>query len=700
MVIQFSSSALARLFLAVLWAVVSAWLGASTGAVAQTAPAQAAVPAEVFFRDANVGEALLSPSGKRLALTTAQGGKRFALFVYDLVEQGGVTQVAHFSNADVRSVIWLDDARLLFSALDYSEGSGTPNGAPGLFVVGADGNGLRALINRKAIRVVAGSGASRALDWNHVLLSVPLPHGDEANSEIIIGKLQANADGGAPNVVPLVLNVNTGRTRNPGFNAPSGAVAWKFNSRSEPRVVFTQDGNKRAAYWRGPEDTEWRKLVEGDLISMPFTPHTVDDSGNLYVTRNEGPEGTRALVRYDFATNAPATKALVAPAGFDFSGSLILERGSGEAQGVRVVTDAETTVWLDETRQQIQRAVDEKFTARVNRISCRRCGEPDAVALVWSYSDRDPGRLVVYRPNPTAGQTQWQGIAAVRSGVDPSLMARVGFQRIQARDGRDLPVWITSPPGVASTKPAPTVVLVHGGPWVRGNTWRWEPMAQFLASRGYLVLEPEFRGSSGYGDAHFKAGWKQWGQSMQDDVADALLWAQKQGLASDRACIAGASYGGYSTLMGLVRHPDLYRCGLAWVAVTDLQLFVSGSWWIGDDISELGRKYALPEMVGSVDKDADMIAKNSPILLASQIKAPLMLAFGEADLRVPLAHGTRLREALQKLGRDPEWITYPGEGHGWAKPETRLDFARRVEQFLAKHLAPEGATKAAATTAP
>jgi dipeptidyl aminopeptidase/acylaminoacyl peptidase len=138
--------------------------------------------------------------------------------------------------------------------------------------------------------------------------------------------------------------------------------------------------------------------------------------------------------------------------------------------------------------------------------------------------------------------------------------------------------------------------------------------------------------------------------------------------------------------MGLVRHPELYRCGVAWVAVADLQLLVSGNWWIGDDLSEVTRKYAIPELVGSADKDADMIANNSPILLASHIKAPLMLAFGEADLRVPLAHGTRLRDALQKLNRDPEWVTYDGEGHGWAKLETRLDFARRMEAFLAKHL--------------
>jgi dipeptidyl aminopeptidase/acylaminoacyl peptidase len=169
-------------------------------------------------------------------------------------------------------------------------------------------------------------------------------------------------------------------------------------------------------------------------------------------------------------------------------------------------------------------------------------------------------------------------------------------------------------------------------------------------------------------------------------VADALLWARKEGLANDRACIAGGSYGGYSTLMGLVRHPDLYRCGAAWVAVTDLELYVSGSIWIRDNISDVARKFSTPQMVGSTDTDAELISRNSPVLLASEIKAPLFLAFGEEDERVPLAHGKRLREALRKQSREPEWVTYPGEAHGWAMQETRLDFARRLETFLGKHL--------------
>ena len=211
-------------------------------------------------------------------------------------------------------------------------------------------------------------------------------------------------------------------------------------------------------------------------------------------------------------------------------------------------------------------------------------------------------------------------------------------------------------------------------------------MEQFLASRGYLVISPDFRGSQGYGQAHFEAGWKQWGQAMQDDVADAMLWAQAQGLADQRVCIAGAGYGGYSTLMGLVRHPKLYRCGVAWVAVTDPFLMLEGSWWVRDDTRDSDRRYSLPQMVGDAKLDADMLTSVSPVAQAHKIRAPLLLGFGEADLRVPLAHGKRLREAMQKVGRDPQWVTYPDEGHSWRLPQTRTDFARRMETFLSEHL--------------
>ena len=335
--------------------------------------------------------------------------------------------------------------------------------------------------------------------------------------------------------------------------------------------------------------------------------------------------------------------------------------------------------------QALQAQADARFQDRVNQLDCRRCGQVDERVLLFSYSDRDPGQYWLIEN----GGKRWRALARVQPGIDPAAMARMSLHRVAARDGRSLPVWLTQPQGPG---PHPAVVLVHGGPWVRGGHWRWRGEAQFLASRGYVVIEPEFRGSAGYGDAHWRAGLQQWGLAMQNDVADALLWAQQQGLASSEACIAGGSYGGYSTLMGLIRHPELYRCGIAWAAVADLRLFLQGSFWVDDDIAPLARSHGLKRLVGDVETHAAQLDATSPVLQAQRIKAPLLLVHGDADRRVPLAHAERLREAMQAAGREPEWVVYKGEGHGWRLQRNALDFAQRMERFLGQHLKAAGAS--------
>ncbi len=585
---------------------------------AQAAAATNPPAAEEFFREADIAEAVLSPSGQRLAITSGRGGTRVGLFVIDLAKASKPRAVAQYEDADIETVRWVNDDILIFSATDYSQGSGSPDGWPGLYSASADGGRVRALVKRKRPFLIDGDLGSRALDWNHLLLSVPSLRAGESNEEVLVGQFTLDKDYLITNIHPIWLNVRTGLSRSTGFTPPPGAVKWRFDSVGEPRLVFTRKGAQRAVFWRGPGRTDWQLVVEGDLIDMPFEPHSVDDVGNLYVLHKDGPDALQTLARFDFDRKTISKPLLVTP-GFDFDGQLLTAPGGGPAQGVRVYIDAETTVWFDEGMKRLQAVVDQRLPGRVNRVSCGQCARSDATALVRSYSDREPGQLWVYRPKPSEGQPQWQAVARVMPGIDARQMAAVDFQRIKARDGRDLPVWLTLPRGVSPGKPAPAVVLVHGGPWARGGYWVWDPMKQFLASRGYLVIEPEFRGSTGYGDAHYRAGWKQWGQAMQNDMADALLWAQQQGLASSRACIAGASYGGYSTLMGLVRHPDLYRCGVAWAAVTDLSLHVKGSWWVTDDINDLNRQHIIPEMVGDAEKDAAMIAANSPVLLADKI---------------------------------------------------------------------------------
>ncbi len=655
---------------------------ATSSAPAASAPL---LPAAAFFKNPDVLDAQLSPSGTHLAITTAAGAGRVGLVVFDLGPQGRPVRAAQFSNVDVVRFSWVSDRRLVFSVVDLETGSGEDsNAAPGLFGVDADGADLRMLVARRAGQMVVDGGrhSREALPWYHQLLHVPQALPGAANDEVIVGMLEFNSQRDLVEVVPRWLNVRSGRTRSIELRAPKGSVGWLFDSSGEARVAMTRGQGRRGVHWRAPGQVDWQQLTEGDELRLQFTPRHVDDAGNLYVTHRKGPQGYAVLARYDFERRAPAAEPWVTTPGFDFNGSVLGVRRGAAAAGVRVEVDAEVTVWFDEGMKRLQQQVDERLPGGVNRISCRRCGEPDMVALVRHFSDRHPGQLWLF----SAATGQWRGVSRVMAGIDPALMASVDFQRIKARDGRDLPVWLTLPAGRKPGSPGPAVVLVHGGPWVRGGHWRWSAMEQFLASRGYLVISPEFRGSQGYGQAHFEAGWKQWGRAMQDDVADALLWAQAQGLADQRVCIAGASYGGYATLMGLVRHPELYRCGVAWVAVTDPFLYLEGSWWVRDDVSDAGRRYSLPQMVGDATADAETLTRVSPLAQAEHIRAPLLLAFGEADLRVPLAHGKRLREALHKAGRDPQWVTYPNEGHSWRLPQTHTDFALRVEKFLAEQL--------------
>ena len=638
-------------------------------------------PAEVFFKDPDVSEAVLSPSGKRLAVTAMSEGAEFAGLVVVNLEPGGKTdRIAQFVDGDVVNVRWVNDDRLVFSIVDLSEGSGQQNGVPGLFAINADGSKFKRLVHRLGKPFLSDGGDAGVLDWNHRILQVPRPKEGAANEEVLIAEISKDEHGYE---TPLWLNTRTGRTRSIVTGAPSDVQDWLTDETGELRVAFTRRDNRQAAYWRAPGSTKWELLYESGLVNRPFSVNSVDGAGNLYVTQADGANGERVLKRYDFEKHAPADNALLVTPGFDFRGGLVTE-GSGPALGVRINVDAEVTVWFNGAMKALQNQADEALPGRVNRISCRNCGQPNMVALVRSYSDRDPGQLLVFRAQPAKGQTPWTFAGRIREDVKPEEMAVTRFHRIKARDGLDLPVWVTRPSDVKG--PLPTVMLVHGGPWVRGRYWGWDSEAQFLATRGYTVIEPEMRGSTGYGDKHYTAGFKQFGQAMQDDVADALRWAQKENLATDKVCIAGASYGGYSTMMGLINDPELYRCGIAWVALADLDLYLSGSWRVTDDISSAGRKYSLPEMVGDATKDAAMIAKFSPVRQAARIKAPLMLAFGEEDKRVPLEHGKRLRAALKAAGNDPVWVTYPGEGHGFAIVKNKVDFAHRMEAFLAKNI--------------
>ncbi|MBA4178720.1 MAG: S9 family peptidase [Leptothrix sp. (in: Bacteria)] len=688
------------------WLVMCAWLGATglggIGLAAAEAPraapagpppatlSHAALPAaELFFRNPDIQTARLSPGGRWMAATVGMGNGRFALAVFALERGTPPSVVAHFPDTDIRRFEWVNDERLVYDTVDLERGGGDPRFAPGLFSVRRDGSELRQLVEMRRDFVTAGRRpGERRLSLSHVLLKVPSGGGDE----VVVGEWQVDGWGEPVTLVPKRLNVVTGHVRSLALGMPARVTEWLFDAQGRPRVATARLEGRQHVYWRAQPDAEtaesWVEIGRFDALRAPWTPRQVDAEGRLYVTTPDGPSGEAVLRRFDFTTGRPEPEPLVSTPGFDFAGSVLLDAESGRFLGVRVDTDTEQTVWLDPRMKAVQEAVDRRLPGRVNRLACHRCGEAAGALLVASWSDREPGEFWLWRGDPDAPEL-WLRMGQRRKGVGAPQMAAVDFHRYAARDGRGIPLWVTTPAGPASG-PRPAVVLVHGGPWVRGGQWAWEPMAQFLASRGYVVLAPEFRGSTGYGAAHFRAGWKQWGRAMQDDLADAVAWAAARQLVDPaRVCIAGASYGGYATLMGLVRHPEVYRCGAAWVAVAEPALLFKSTW--ESDLVDEVRLYTLPVLLGDPVTDAASLSAVSPVAQVAQLKAPLLLAYGERDRRVPLEHGTRLREALQAAGREPEYVVYAGEGHAWRRTETRVDFAQRLERFLALHLrAPDG----------
>lgn len=640
--------------------------------------AHAAPAIEEFVREPVISQPALSPDGRKVAvLALGKGGrKQLAVIDTDDVSRGRV--VASFTDADIASLQWISDKRLVFQATDLTSGGGDQL-APGLFAVDADGGDFRQLVDRTWRGAAPRRIGDKSLPW-YTFLVGPTP---DLNSDVVFVE-QVDYRGyrpgdDPPNSTLLRLDTRTGESTNLSLGAPEGPGTWLVDADGQPRTRAIARNGKIIVHHRDPRDAQWRVLTEfAQTSGAGFLPVRVLRDGTLLVIATNGRD-TRALYRYDPAVRQFTGPAIVSVEGFDFEGQPVWQGSSDRLLGVHVNGDGAGTVWLDEQLKQAQAYVDGKLTGTVNRLSVPL--RPAAPALlVQSFSDVQPPVYAIY--NTATGAITL--IARSRPGIEASQMGSTDFVRFKARDGLEVPLYYTMPLAALGKKNLPTVVLVHGGPWVRGRRWGWDGQAQLLASRGYLVLEPEFRGSDGYGFNHLKAGWKQWGLAMQDDVTDAAQWAIDKGLADpQRMCVAGASYGGYATLMALAREPELFKCGVAWVAVTDIDLLFTASW---TDISDSARRYGLRTMVGDPDKEAALLKAASPTSHAAKIKQPLLLGYGGNDLRVPLEHGRKFRNLVTQTNPRVEWVVYGDEGHGWVKRETRIDFWTRVEKFLAEHI--------------
>jgi dipeptidyl aminopeptidase/acylaminoacyl peptidase len=253
---------------------------------------------------------------------------------------------------------------------------------------------------------------------------------------------------------------------------------------------------------------------------------------------------------------------------------------------------------------------------------------------------------------------------------------------VKARDGLEVNSYLTLPVGLAPKK-LPLVLFVHGGPWARDH-WGFNPMAQWFANRGYAVLQPNFRGSTGYGKKFLHAGDRQWGKKMHDDLLDAATWAVRQGVADPkRIAILGGSYGGYAALAGAAFTPDFFRCAVDIVGPSSIFTLIKTipPYWVP-------MRALFDKRVGNVDdpKDQKLLEAASPLFSAGKIRIPLLIGQGANDPRVKQAESEQIVEAIEKNGGAATYVVYADEGHGFARPEDRIDFNARTEAFLAECL--------------
>ncbi|MCC2973358.1 S9 family peptidase [Massilia sp. IC2-476] len=661
---------------------------ALVAALACTLPAQAQAPGAApasappiasFFANASFGEAKLSPDARYLAVRSGAPGKRDFLVVVTL-QDNSAKVVASYDDADIGEFRWISNERLVFNTREKGVAAGDSRYAPGLYAINRDGSRFVELVDR------TGRGAGtvhgrKVLPADTYLLEQTSAQDSEY---IYVASANVGMTGELRSFDLLRLNTLTGFTQT--VPRPGRVRSWMLDHKGEPRLATAIDDDSVTLHYREPATGDWRVLASyksygGDdkaLVPIGFAP-----DGKLFALARSGGRDTTAVHVYDPASGRFDPQPVLVTAGYDFRGGLV--RNRDKVLGVLFETDALSNEWFDPSMKSVQAAVDKMLPATINLLSVPAQGDSPWV-LVRSYSDAHPGSWSLYN-----SRTQLlTRIADVRPAIQPAQMGRQQFVRYKARDGLEIPALLTLPPG--SKKNLPMVVLVHGGPFVRGNSWGWNPETQFLASRGYAVLEPEFRGSTGFGTRHFTAGFKQWGLAMQDDLADGVRWAVGQGIANGaRVCIAGASYGGYAALMGLVKDPDLYKCAINWVGVTDINLLYDGGWTFSNDTSDEYKAYGMPRMVGDPVKDAAQLKATSPIEQAARITRPVLLAYGGADRRVPVNHGTKFRDALMKTNKNVEWVEYPEEGHGWSLEKNNIDFWGRVERFLDRHIGAGGA---------
>lgn len=643
----------------------SAW-GQSTAPAEVTLPADPAampvpalIPLQDFFRNPEMTGFSLSPDGSHLAWLAPVEG-RMNLFVRKIVNDAGqlqpfanlmegATPITTVKDRDIPGFGWASNRRLVY----MMDSGGDENFH--LWAVDLDGKNLKDLTPFPGVR--AELIDSLRNDDDHMIVGL-----NHRNPELHDA---------------YRVNVNSGEltllVENPGLY--SGYVT---DHAGVIRVATATDGVETALFYRANNKSAFEEILRTDFRESVSPQGFSFDNMELYALSNLGRD-KQALVILDPASGKELEEIYAHPE-VDLDGAIFSEERE-LLTGVAYTTDKRHYHWFDPQRAKLQQTIDRQLPGLEGRIASTNRAE--TIFLVRSFSDRDLGAYYLLDTRVIEGQAPAMvKFLDAAPWLDPEQMAAMTPVKFPSRDGLTLHGYLTLPAGVEA-KNLPLIVNPHGGPWVRDD-WGFSPEVQFLANRGYAVLQVNYRGSTGYGRQFWEAGFRQWGRSMQDDLSDGVKWAIAEGIADPaRVGIYGASYGGYATLAGLAYSPELYACGVDYVGVSNLLTFMNSlpPYW------EQGRQM-LYTMVGNPEdpQQREEMAAASPALNAEKIVDPLLVAQGANDPRVVKPESDQMVAALRARGVEVPYLVKDNEGHGFHNEENQFEFYRAMEQFLAAHL--------------
>lgn len=599
------------------------------------------IPLEDFFKNPERSSYNISPDGKYISFM-APYESRMNIFVQK-AGSDKATRLTSETDRDISGYFWANNKRILF----LKDNGGDENFA--LYGVDMDGKNLKCLTCFENVR-------TQIIDDL-----------EDQPDEVIIGLNKRNA------MVfdPYRLNIKTGEMVMLAEN-PGNIQGWMTDHAGKLRVAMAiVDGVNTQLLYRDTEDQEFKPILTTNFKESMSPEFFTFDNKRLYATSNIGRDKSAAII-FDPAT-ATETEVLYENADYDVS-------GISYSRKRKVITAASYTSWkrernfFDETSQKMFERIEAELKGY--EVAITAADKAEEKYIIRTYSDRSMGAYFLY----DLKKDKLTKIQEVSPWLDESKMAEVKPIQYRSRDGKTIHGYLTIPKGMEAAN-LPVVVNPHGGPWARDN-WGFNPEIQFLANRGYAVLQMNFRGSTGYGRSFLEASFKQWGLTMQNDITDGVYWLIEKGIADqDKVAIYGASYGGYATLQGLVVTPTLYAAGVDYVGVSNLFTFMQTipPYWK----PMLDMMY---EMVGNPESDKAQFEATSPAMNAHRIMAPLFVAQGANDPRVNIAESDQIVAAMKERGVEVEYMVKDNEGHGFRNEENRFDFYRAMEQFLAKHL--------------